>query len=50
MQVYELSDIKDMYGEFWDLTQNIRTSESWQNLTGEGGWLKESPQLSTLLV
>ena len=45
VQVYELSDIKDMYGDFWDLTQNIRTSESWQNLTGEGGWLKESPQL-----
>ena len=44
VKIYELSDVKEMYGGFWDLTQKIRTSPEWVNITGEGGWLKESPQ------
>jgi carbamoyltransferase len=42
--VYELNDIKNMYGEFWDTTQKIRTTPEWYNQTGEHGWLKDSPQ------
>lgn len=45
VQVYELKDIKEMYGDFWDKTQNIRTSDKWRNGTGQGGWLLDSPQL-----
>jgi len=41
---YELSDIKNLYDPFWDKTQKIRTDENWLNLTGENGWLKNSPQ------
>ena len=33
-----------MYAPFWDKIQKIRTSEAWQNMTGEYGWLKNSPQ------
>jgi len=44
VRVYELSDIKDMYGSFWDKTQEIRTNPEWYNKTGENGWLKNSPQ------
>lgn len=44
VKIWELSDMKDLYGSFWDKTQEIRTSEKWLNLTGEGGWLKSSPQ------
>ena len=42
--VFELEDIKKIYAPFWDKTQEIRTDEKWLNLTGEGGWLKGSPQ------
>jgi len=44
VRVYELSDIKELYGCFWDKTQEIRTNPDWLNLTGPGGWLKDSPQ------
>lgn len=44
VKVYELEDIKQMYAPFWDKTQEIRTNPDWYNLTGEGGWLKSSPQ------
>ena len=44
VRVWELSDVKDLMAPFWDKIQSIRTSEAWQNLTGEGGWLKGSPQ------
>lgn len=44
VKIYELEDVKQLYSPFWDQTQKIRTSSEWQNLTGEGGWLKGSPQ------
>jgi len=44
VRTWELSDVKDLMAPFWDKIQEIRTSESWQNSTGEGGWLKGSPQ------
>jgi len=42
--VFELEDIKKLYAPFWNKTQEIRTDEKWLNLTGEGGWLRGSPQ------
>jgi hypothetical protein len=44
VKVYELEDVKNLYSPFWDKTQAIRTNPDWYNLTGEGGWLKDSPQ------
>lgn len=44
VKIYELEDIKRMYAPFWDKTQQIRTSQEWLNMTGEHGWLKNSPQ------
>lgn len=44
VKVYDLSDVKRLYAPHWDKTQEIRTSEKWLNQTGEGGWLKGSPQ------
>jgi len=44
VKIYELEDIKSMYGSFWDKTQKIRTDPKWYNQTGENGWLKSSPQ------
>ena len=44
VKVYELGDIKNIYAPHWDKTQEIRTSPDWVNITGEGGWLKTSPQ------
>jgi len=41
---YELENIKNLYLPHWEKTQNIRKSEKWLNITGEGGWLKNSPQ------
>jgi hypothetical protein len=46
VKIYELSDVKNMYGPFWDKTQEIRTNPEWYNQTGEGGWLTTSPQSS----
>lgn len=44
VKIYELEDIKNLYKPFWDRTQNIRNNPEWYNQTGEGGWLKTSPQ------
>lgn len=45
IRTFSLHDIKtNLYAPFWDKTQEIRTNEAWLNQTGEGGWLKESPQ------
>lgn len=44
VKIFELSDIKELYGPFWNKTQEIRTNQDWLNLTGPGGWLKDSPQ------
>ena len=45
IKIYELDDIKNvMFDPFWNRVQDIRTSKEWQNITGEGGWLKNSPQ------
>jgi hypothetical protein len=41
VHLFELSDLKNFYGTFWDNTQKIRTSEAWLN---QAGWLKDSPQ------
>jgi len=44
VKTYELKDIKNLYSPHWNKTQEIRTSDKWLNITGEGGWLKSSPQ------
>lgn len=44
VRLYELEDVKNIYAPHWDKTQEIRTNPQWYNLTGEGGWLKNSPQ------
>jgi hypothetical protein len=44
IKTFELSDIKSLYSPHWDNTQKVRTNEKWLNITGEGGWLKGSPQ------
>ena len=45
IKILELEDIKNTYyAPHWDKTQEIRNSSEWQNITGEGGWLKTSPQ------
>jgi hypothetical protein len=46
IKIYELEDIKKLYEPYWDKTQNIRNNPEWYNLTGEYGWLKNSPQAS----
>lgn len=46
VKVFELEDVKNFYGPHWDPTQRIRTNPEWYNQTGEGGWLKGSPQAS----
>lgn len=46
VKIYELEDVKRMYDPFWNKTQEIRTNPDWYNQTGEGGWLKSSPQAS----
>lgn len=44
VKIYELDDIKKLYSPFWDKTQQVRTDPEWLDLTGPGGWLRESPQ------
>jgi len=44
VRTFELEDIKKLYAPHWDKTQEIRTAEQWLSITGEGGWLKTSPQ------
>jgi O-methyltransferase len=40
----DLEYIKTLYSPFWDKTQEIRVKPEWYNLSGENGWLKNSPQ------
>lgn len=43
---FELEDFKtNLFAPHWENCQKIRKSLSWQNITGENGWLKNSPQL-----
>tara|TARA_B100000085_G_scaffold84093_1_gene75879 strand:+ start:4648 stop:6483 length:1836 start_codon:yes stop_codon:yes gene_type:complete len=45
VKVLELDDLKNnLYSPFWEKTQNIRNNSEWLEITGEGGWLKTSPQ------
>ena len=44
VKIWELEDLKLLYDPHWDKTQEIRTNPNWYNQTGEGGWLKSSPQ------
>jgi len=44
VKIAELDYIKNLYAPFWDKTQEIRTNPKWFNITGEHGWLKQSPQ------
>jgi len=44
VKIYELEDIKNIYAPHWDKTQEIRNNPEWINITGEGGWLRGSPQ------
>lgn len=45
IKVVELDDLKNnLYAPFWEKTQSIRTNPEWLEITGEGGWLKHSPQ------
>jgi hypothetical protein len=47
IKVTELEDLKtNLYAPHWDKTQGIRNNPEWQNITGEGGWLKTSAQAS----
>jgi FkbM family methyltransferase len=41
IKYFELDDIKNMFGPFWDKAQAIRTSEGWLD---QAGWLGDSPQ------
>lgn len=41
VKIYELEDIKNLYGPFWDKTHEIRNNSNWLNQTG---WLSGSPQ------
>lgn len=44
VKIAELEYLKSLYQPFWNKTQEIRTDPKWFNSTGEGGWLKNSPQ------
>jgi len=44
VKIADLEYIKRLYAPFWDKTQEIRSDPNWINSTGEGGWLKDSPQ------
>ena len=46
VKIYELEDVKNLYSPFWQKTQDLRNSPDWHNITGENGWLKDSPQAS----
>jgi O-methyltransferase len=41
IKIVELEDVKNLYGPFWDRTQEIRKSEDWIN---QANWLANSPQ------
>lgn len=44
VKIYELEDIKSLYSPHWDKTQEIRSNPDWIKISGEGGWLVNSPQ------
>jgi hypothetical protein len=44
VKIYELEDVKNLYSPFWQKTQDLRNDPNWNNITGENGWLKDSPQ------
>lgn len=44
VKIFELEDVKTLYAPHWNKTQEIRTSQQWLNMTGEHGWLRNSPQ------
>ena len=45
IKITELEDLKtNLYAPHWDKTQGIRNNPDWLNITGEGGWLRDSPQ------
>lgn len=44
IKIFELEDLKNLYAPHWDKTQEIRTNNDWLNITGENGWLVNSPQ------
>lgn len=46
VKIYELEDIKNIFDPHWNLVQSIRNNPDWYNLTGEYGWLRDSPQAS----
>lgn len=46
IKTFELDDIQSLYSPHWNRTQQIRTNDKWLSITGEGGWLKSSPQAS----
>lgn len=42
-----LDQIKDgLFAPHWDYCQKIRNDDEWRNITGTGGWLQGSPQLT----
>jgi O-methyltransferase len=43
VQLFELSDIKNMFSPFWDDAQRIRVQEDW---LARAAWLPQSPQAS----
>lgn len=46
VKTFELEEFKSNYfSPHWNNFERIRKSDKWQNITGEGGWLKNSPQL-----
>ncbi len=44
VKIADLDYLKTLYSPFFEKTQEIRTNPSWHNITGEHGWLKNSPQ------
>jgi hypothetical protein len=47
VKIFELEDLKNLYAPHWDKTQKIRQDEKWLNITGEHGWLRNSPQATS---
>lgn len=44
VKIFNLLDLGKLYEPHWSKTQVIRTDPNWLNISGEGGWLKSSPQ------
>ena len=47
VKIFELEDLKNLYAPHWDKTQELRTDPDWINITGENGWLVNSPQATS---